>query len=117
MFVEIMTIDVIDFTQLQKRGLLKQASSEKSSEVIDFSASSSSPSPQAEPSENAFDLLSSLAQASTSSYSPSPSGSTQNISLHFSTLTNKLDDVMYKLETLISRVMQLEARFDGERRN
>ena len=111
-----MTIDVIDFTQLEKRGLLKPANNEKSPDVIDFSTSTqSSPSPQPAPSENAFDLLSSLAQASSSS-SQSASVNSDS-SLHFSTLTNKLDDVMYKLETLISRVMQLEARFDGERRN
>ena len=109
-----MTIDVIDFTQLEKRGLLKPANNEKSPDVIDFSNSQSSPSPQPAPSENAFDLLSSLAQASSSS-SQSASVNSDS-SLHFSTLTNKLDDVMYKLETLISRVMQLEARFDSVER-
>lgn len=117
-----MGVDVLDFTDLQRRGLLKPTRVEpRSEDVIDFTQASGAsqavtPVPPAATSDSnsAFDFLSSFAQASTSS----PSSTTRSpepqlpsdVSAKLDTIINKLEDTMYKIELLSSRVAQIEAR-------
>jgi len=114
---DVMSLDVIDFTQLEKRGLLKQEKTQKEIGVIDFSSPSGNASaPASATNDNAFDLLSGLAQASTNTSSDNAIKGNENISSHndlsfkMDGVLNKLDDLMYKIETLSSRLAQMENR-------
>ena len=109
-------IDVIDFTALQKRGLLKKYQEEKEIDVLDLrplaSPSIVEPATQIQPTESAFDFLSNFAQSSASGTNTEPNVKREmsdDISLKLDTITNKLDDTMYKLELLSSRLTQIES--------
>lgn len=118
-----MVMEVLDLTDLQRRGLLKRASLETQQttpDVLDFTvprvalpaSASVAPAPASE--SSAFDFLSSFAQASgtpsneASSVSPHHEGSS-DLRLKMDGVVNKLEDVLYKLETLTSRIAQLES--------
>ncbi|MBI3334825.1 hypothetical protein HYZ97_05035 [Candidatus Pacearchaeota archaeon] len=102
--------EFIDYTLLQKRGLLKQKEQALQNQVgndgmLDLTASSPTAS-----SGNPFDMLSTLASSSPSS-TPSalPTGSPD---LEVQGLKNKLEDVEYKLERLMERLMRIDSRLD-----
>lgn len=113
-----MAVDVFDFTALQKRGLIKKHAEAPASDVLDLrpvSDTNSTSGPAQPDNTNAFDFLSSFAQASASpSNEPSagvaPSARGDDISLKLDTITNKLDDAMFKIELLSSKIAQLESR-------
>jgi hypothetical protein len=108
-----MGVDVLDFTALEKRGLLKKREEHKEIDVLDLRPSASAPVIQAQPVQetSAFDFLTNFAQSSASSPATEPIKSTDSdISLKLYTITNKLDDTMYKIEMLSSRLAQLESR-------
>lgn len=125
-----MGVDVIDFTELAKRKIIRapvQVPSVGKSVggFLDLSSSSSSngnvqPTSPAQSALNpspSMDFFESIAKASSEPSYPSSNVSGNSdlnaLSLKMDTLTNKIEDTMYKIETLISRVMQLEARFDS----
>lgn len=115
-----MGLDIIDFTDLQKRGLIKMP---ETKDTLDFTISSSEPVPitnpaSSLPADNPFDMLSSLSQVS--SASSISSGSAQippshDISLKLDTIVNKLEDTLYKIESLSSRIAVLESRLSSLR--
>lgn len=111
----------LDFTILHKRGILKSAShhEEKASpDVLDLTALTptfqSLPVPQTQPSSessSAYDFLSGFAPAATES-TPTPAHShTADADIHgkLDTILAKLEDTMYKIETLSSRIARLES--------
>lgn len=111
-----MGLDVIDFTDLQKRGLIKV---EETKDTVDFTMPlvEAAPITNSLPADNPFDMLSSLSQASSVSNYPSATSSTTSpdISLKLDTIVNKLEDTMYKIESLSSRIAMLESRLSSLR--
>lgn len=120
-----MGVDVLDLTDLQRRGLLKRTPVEsRSEEVIDFTRASGAshavtpvPPSATSDSNSAFDFLSSFAQSSVASSSSPLSdttlasqGNSSEVSAKLDTIINKLEDTMYKIELLSGRVAQIEAR-------
>ena len=125
-----MGVDVIDFTDLQRRGLFKVEKNEQespdmldftvpstSSEQTDYFTSSEIPvTTSATEQPNPFDMLSSLAQVgeTTSNAQLNPETSENSgISLKLDTIVNKLEDTMYKIETISSRIAMLESKLDS----
>ena len=118
-----MGVDVLDFTYLQKRGLLKKEPIEtRNEDVLDFTQASGAshvvtpvPPTAASDSGSAFDFLSSFAQSSAVTPSPLSQPPTSELSSEVSakldTIISKLEDTMYKIELLSGRVAQIEARF------
>ena len=104
-----MGIEVIDFTELQKRGIVKASIKNAQPEILDMT------NPGANSSEtgtaSAFDFLDSLSHVGSNNANPTITGSS-NLDVKLDAIANKLEDAMYKLETLISRISQLEARLD-----
>ena len=114
------SVDVVDLTDMQRRGLLKTSIPEKNEEgIVDLSSSSSSP---------AGDFLSSLAgfgaNSSVERIHPSPGPIISNLraarqrglaDTKINELKLKLDDNDYKLNTLIERVKELEDRLKEKR--
>src|SRR3989344_5442398 len=117
-------IDVIDFTDLQKRGILKQDFSNNfdSSDysdgdgTLDFtkqgnflsrkSDSSNGSSGSSAVSSGSFDFLGNLAGASTSSVS----NVSENSGLEFQGLKNKFEDLEYKFERLMEKLTEIETK-------
>lgn len=120
-----MGVDVLDLVDLQRRGLLKRATSPvESPDVLDLTTSTQQPAapiPSVSTSSDtssAFDFLSSFAQAGTSTTalpSHSSGAASSDLGVKLDTIVNKLDDTMYKIELMSSRLAQLEARFGSER--
>lgn len=117
-----MVVDVLDLTDLHKRGLLKyaqEAPEMHSSDVLDLTQSSvpsqTTSAPSSSESSSALDFLSSFAQASASNVPSEPRESTPPLSAGHSDLHPKLDtilakieDTMYKLEMLSGRIARIE---------
>ena len=114
-------IDVIDFTDLQKRGILKQDFSNNfdSSDysdgdgTLDFtkqgnflSRKSDSSNGSSAVSSGSFDFLGNLAGASTSSVS----NVSENSGLEFQGLKNKFEDLEYKFERLMEKLTEIETK-------
>ena len=117
--------EVIDFTALQKRGLIKKEEPKKSelqiskdgyinlSQKKEQEIVSSEIAPQ---NNNPFDMLNSLASAGNAD-SEENSQSTQTTqqtsqvsSLDFQNLSVKLEDLEYKLERLMDKIAEIEAK-------
>lgn len=117
-----MVMEVLDLADLQRRGLLKRASVETatpSPDILDFTvprAVSSTSVAVASPitdTSSPLDFLSSFAQASAAPVVETTPASqseqrSSDLSLKMDGVVNKLEDVLYKLETLTSRIAQLE---------
>ncbi len=121
-----MGVEVIDFTELKKRGLLKIAGDfgNQTHDVIDFTGNTASSGQQppvqlseaSSPDMNAFDFLTDVARTSVPSHREELHFNNEpNSILKLNTILNKIEDVMYKIETLSNRIAQLEARLkNGE---
>ena len=105
-----MCLDVIDFTDLQKRGLLKEEKNEQVSDTIDFTSNTIS-TPVTVEQSNQFDMLSSLAQVGESKNNAVQDNSNE-ISLKLDTIVNKIEDTMYKIENISSKIAAIEARLN-----
>ena len=104
--------DIVDFTLLQKRGIIKKEHPQSSSSTVDTPT-------------GFVDLTTSLPQVSASistptdflgfldSASPKPlttaSNSLENAEIH--TIKVKIDDLEFKLERLLEKLSQLETQF------
>lgn len=110
--------DVIDFTALQKRGLIKKEEPKKSDIKITkdgYLALSEKKeqeiiNSEVNPASNPFDMLSSLASAGNSE---NPQSLMQQQSAQISpediqNLAVKLDDLEYKLERLMEKIAEIE---------
>ncbi|MEK6825262.1 MAG: hypothetical protein AABY00_00580 [Nanoarchaeota archaeon] len=102
--------DIVDFTLLQKRGILKKETTTNrpltanpSANFIDVTSSSSPTS-----STHAPDLLGFL-DSSTSS--PSISSLTLSENTEIQSLKVKIDDLEFKLEQLLEKLSTMETRF------
>lgn len=100
-----MGADIIDFTALQKRGLLRKTREQSEPDVVDLTHT-----PSTNTSDNVpnLDFLSGLAQVG--NVSGSSNNVPSDIGLKLDSVVNKLEDVMYKLETLSGRIAQIESR-------
>lgn len=94
--------EIIDFTALHKRGLLSVPKQEGPKEFVDFTSSST---PVSSTPSSGFDFLQSLAGAGSTSSSSSTSPNSDVNELRI-----KLDDTMYKLDTVIDRIRVLEMK-------
>lgn len=104
-----MAIDVLDLTILQKKGLIKKEESKEEfkGDVLDLTPNV----PVEKVTENAspaFDFLENFAQASAQPQLQDSKSS--DLGLKIDGVTNKLDDLMYKIETLSGRIAALEAK-------
>ena len=118
--------DVIDFTALQKRGLIKKEEPKKSElqitkdGYINLSQNKEQEiiSNEISPQNNPFDMLNSLAAAGNSAESENPfqtsQSAQQNSSIDFQHLSVKLDDLEYKLERLIDKIAEIEAKIKSQ---
>ncbi len=120
--------DIIDFPMLQKRGIIKKeeippinnAKIDPHTGFIEFLEPSNItsndlqvPSPSSNSSQTT-DLLSFLdSSASISASSPSSFQSTQKDSLEMQSLKIKIDDLEFKLESLLEKISLLEIKFSG----
>src|SRR3989344_5453506 len=110
-----MGVDVIDYTILAKKGLIKYSpNADKDVDVIDFTSPASNNSQSSALQTNTPDVpdfLSAFAQASANA-SPlleqKQNNQSGDLSLKMDTIVNKIDDLMYKIETLSSRILQIE---------
>lgn len=110
--------EVIDYTLLHKRGLLKLPAQEKKDEVIDYTNTSSvsaanpvsSPpsSSQSNPLGGFFDMTS-VANSSQSESNSSPPTILASSSDEVSSLRVKVDDLEYKIDRLLDRIASLES--------
>ena len=131
----LMSIEFLDLTDLQRRGLLRKAEelariSRDGPEVLDLTDAKTvealdsapevtrtmQPTPIA-PHDSPMDFLSSFAQVGAQQpQEPSLPHATHSpgIEPKIDTILAKLEDTMFKLETVSSRLGQLEARFRNE---
>lgn len=103
-------LDVLDLTDLQKRGLLKKAEEIKKQEdnsggYVDFTKSGTSAS-ESPSGANPFDFLGSLSGVGAST--PSSQSSSAEGSLEIQSLKNKIEDLEYKLRVLEDTIAKLE---------
>lgn len=106
--------DVIDLVELQKRGILKKSSQQperQEDDFVDFSKQSSSSQSSHSSPPSSFDFLNSLASAS----SPSPSSQPpmQLDDAQLASLKVKLEDLEYKLDRFIDRIVALESKLSN----
>ncbi len=114
--------DIIDFTMLQKRGILKkEAPLEPLSTPIDpktgfidltVPSPSASPFSQTTPSQDLFGLLDTHASHGTSSSLSSPSLASESGEIQ--SLKIKIDDLEFKLERLLEKLSAMESKFVEE---
>ncbi len=107
--------DVIDLVDLQKRGILKKSSQQierREDDFVDFSKQSSS-SPVQSSSPSSFDFLNSLASSASPSSPSSLSSSETTDSTQLSSLKVKLEDLEYKLDRFIDRIVALESKLSS----
>ncbi|HIG51833.1 TPA: hypothetical protein EYQ19_00145 [Candidatus Pacearchaeota archaeon] len=98
------SVDVIDFTNLQKRGIIKKK--EENSE-IDFSK----PSVQRPSSStNDFGFLSSLAGANSTGNPQESANNFSNKKNELNEIKIKMEDNEFKLNNLVEKVNELEAK-------
>jgi hypothetical protein len=104
-----MAEDFIDFTMLQKRGLLNnEEQSEQSEDVIDLTAPSGGTATSETSGASAlsfFDNPSALSSGSSGSSTASPSSS-----MEVSDLKVRLENAEYKLERALERIAELERK-------
>ena len=134
-----MGVDFLDYTILAKKGLLKESSENEEGsgnvDVIDFTSNfqQNQNVPYVTSASNAVsaqatdvpDFLSAFAQASANTASESVAkennkdignnSSHNNLSLKIDGVVNKLDDLMYKIETLSGRIAQMESNLKEDR--
>ena len=131
-----MSVEFLDLTDLQRRGLLRKAEelariSRDGPEVLDLTDAKTvealdsapevtrtmQPTPIA-PHDSPMDFLSSFAQVGAQNPSHEPLlpqvNHSPGIEPKIDTILAKLEDTMFKLETVSSRLGQLEARFRNE---
>ncbi|HLC54205.1 MAG TPA: hypothetical protein VJK07_01105 [Candidatus Nanoarchaeia archaeon] len=131
-----MSIEFLDLTDLQRRGLLRKAEelariSRDGPEVLDLTdartvqALNNTSTPkilgmQTPAADSPLDFLSDFAQIGAQNTSSENSTNTTLPAMHASTLEPKLDtilakleDTMFKIELLSSRLAQLEARLNN----
>lgn len=124
--------DVLDFTLLKKKGLLK-INDNRAPEVIDFresgniisSTGTNGSSINSMDGMSPFDMLSSLASASSSNSSTasssfsSPSESAGDLKLNrdFSSLMSRVENLEYQLERLLEKFSLTEGKIDELMRN
>ncbi|MBS3088494.1 hypothetical protein J4402_01810 [Candidatus Pacearchaeota archaeon] len=103
--------DVVDLVDLQKRGILKKSSQQPERHEDDFVDFSKQSSPQTAP-PSSFDFLNSLASSapSSSSQEPQPQMSDSQVA----SLKVKLEDLEYKLDRFIDRIIALESKLNRE---
>lgn len=115
--------DVIDFTALQKRGLIKKEEPKKSElqiskdGYINLTAKKEQEIINSEittQNNNPFDMLNSLASVGNTSSGENPQSTqtaqqtSQVSSLDFQNLSVKLEDLEYKLERLMDKIAEIE---------
>lgn len=116
--------DVIDFTLLQKKGLLRESDVDNSSgnEVLDLtkiSTNSGISNGATSDVGNPFDMLSSLASASSSTGPTYPSSNSypNSDNSDMQNLRVKLDDLEYKFERLMEKIGKLEDELREKQQN
>lgn len=130
-----MSVEFLDLTDLQRRGLLRKAEelariSRDGPEVLDLTdaktveALDNAPDvtrpmqSSVAPTDSPLDFLSSFAQVGAQNPSHEPLlpqvNHSPGIEPKIDTILAKLEDTMFKLETVSSRLGQLEARFRNE---
>lgn len=115
-----MGVDLIDFTALQKRGLLKNYVEEKEVDLIDFSKSVSSQTTQTNNNPlSFFDSVSSPTTPAASFFDvPSSNSSTPVLNaVEDNSFKIKLDDFEYKMEKLLERLDKIESKISDFERN
>ena len=113
-----MPIDTIDFTDLKRRGLLKESQEEKEQNVPDYFDFSAQPqqSPETEPTQSAepssgFDFLNTFAANATPTPDPTyPTQSTQQNSQDNQDLAIRLENLEYQLERLTEKLSTFESK-------
>lgn len=130
-----MGVDFLDYTILAKKGLLKESAenTDRDVDVIDFTSGfqQNQNVPYVTSASNAVsaqatdvpDFLSAFAQASANTVSESVAKESNkdignnhgDLSLKIDGVVNKLDDLMYKIETLSSRIAQMETNLKEDR--
>lgn len=116
--------DVIDFTLLQKKGLLRDSDVDNSSsnEVLDLTkinTNSGISNSTAGDVGNPFDMLSSLASVSSSTGPTYPSSNSypNSDNSDMQNLRVKLDDLEYKFERLMEKIGKLEDELREKQQN
>jgi len=101
-----MPVDIVDLTDMQKRGIIKKTSqnTDVKNEFVSLSPQAASQPAQSSPSP--FDFLDNLA-------SSAPQQSASNTDIQ--SLQNKIEDLEYKLERLVDKIVALESRLNAER--
>jgi len=107
--------DIIDFTALQKRGILQRAEKEDSGddEFLRISPPSmpSSPNSPQDSLSPGLDMFSAMDKLAGTSQAPMPSNSSYPSNIQdsdFNSLKLKVDDLEFKLEKLIEKLEALE---------
>ncbi|MBX4196032.1 hypothetical protein KW805_00385 [Candidatus Pacearchaeota archaeon] len=98
--------DVLDFTMLQKRGILKKKEPEK--DIVDLTG----PQPStitAVPSPSPLSFFDTIAPSSPSVFN-TPSPNPQEHGGDIQTLRVKIDDLEYKLDRFLERLDMIESR-------
>jgi len=118
-------VDMIDYTFLQKKGMIKKEKDKKSSfkvnsqGLIDLTSATSEQVNAANTSENSnpFSFLDNLAQGSgegSSSNGLLNSSSEQGVdNVEVSSLKIKIDDLEYKISTLVDKLSMIESKLEN----
>lgn len=105
-----MGVDVIDFTMLQKRGMLKKEEIKPEVDVIDFTKSLDAPVPitNQQPVANPLSFFDSVVPQQTE---PTYANPGPNLGEHaVSGLKLKLEDLEYKFERLLEKLDKVESK-------
>lgn len=107
--------EMLDYTLLQKRGILKIPQQEKAQDVIDFTqAASPSSAPiqtaySALASDNPFGMLDTFAQMGATTPSSSNTEIAPSSSSEVQALKIKIEDLEYKLERLVEKIAKMDS--------
>ncbi|HLC53333.1 MAG TPA: hypothetical protein VJK03_02210 [Candidatus Nanoarchaeia archaeon] len=102
------SVDILDLTLLQKKGLLNIP--ERKPELIDLVGPSASTMPSTAPSDNPFGMLDSFAQNASA---PPLASAGSDVPSDMNALKIKLDDFEFKFQRLIERLEKIESSLDN----